>query len=63
MKTLNLALTIEETNVIMKALGRLPFNEVYTLIGKINEQANQQLSGTASATSFIEKAGQNGDGN
>lgn len=63
MKTLNLTLTIEETNLIMKALGRLPFNEVYLLLGKINEQANQQLSGTNSATNFIEKAGQKGDGN
>jgi hypothetical protein len=38
-------LTIDEANVIFKALGRLPFNEVYALIGKLNEQANQQLGG------------------
>jgi hypothetical protein len=46
--------------LIMKALGKLPFEEVYTLIGKINDEANRQLSGSTSATSIIEKAGLNG---
>lgn len=38
-----LNITLEEANLIFKALGTLPFSEVYELIGKLNEQANQQL--------------------
>jgi hypothetical protein len=36
-------LTLDEANLIFKALGQMPFSEVYELIGKLNEQANQQL--------------------
>jgi hypothetical protein len=43
--TINFLLTIEEANKIFKALGNLPFTEVYELIGKLNDQANKQLSG------------------
>jgi hypothetical protein len=46
MKKLNLSVSIDEANLIFKALGRLPFNEVYELIGKLNEQANTQLGNT-----------------
>lgn len=35
--------TLEEANLIFKALGKLPFADVYELIGKLNEQANIQL--------------------
>lgn len=41
-KQIRLDLSFEEVNTILKALGNLPFNEVYDLIGKIHEQANQQ---------------------
>jgi hypothetical protein len=44
MTYLKFSLTIEEANKIFKALGKEPFNEVYELIGKLNEQANEQLS-------------------
>lgn len=40
---IQLNITLEEANLIFKALGTLPFSEVYELIGKLNEQANQQL--------------------
>lgn len=43
MQELNLKVTIDEANLILKALGRLPFNEVYELVGKLNQQANEQL--------------------
>jgi hypothetical protein len=36
-------LTLEEANLIFKALGKLPFEQVYELIGKLNQQANEQL--------------------
>jgi len=34
-----LKLTLEEINLVLKALGDRPFKEVYQLIGKINSQA------------------------
>jgi|GEM_PF-2256353 hypothetical protein len=37
-------ITLEEANTIFKALGKQPFAEVFELIGKLNEQANQQLT-------------------
>lgn len=37
-------LDLKEANLIFKALGKLPFEEVYELIGHLNQQANQQLS-------------------
>ena len=43
-KQIQLDLNFEEINVILKALGNLPFNEVYDLIGKIHEQANSQTN-------------------
>jgi len=44
MKKVNFTVSIEEASTIFKALGKLPFAEVYELIGKLNEQANDQLS-------------------
>ncbi len=38
-----LRLSFEEVNVIFKALGQQPFQDVYEIIGKINEQVNAQL--------------------
>lgn len=39
---IQLKLSFDEINTILKALGNLPFNEVYDLIGKIHDQANAQ---------------------
>ncbi len=38
-----LQLPMEDVNLILKALGNLPFHQVYDLIGKIHQQANEQL--------------------
>lgn len=43
MNTIKLELSIDETNLILEALGQLPFARVYTLIGRIQEQAHAQL--------------------
>lgn len=43
MKTIDLQLSIEEANLILEALGSLPFSKVYALIAKIQQQASQQL--------------------
>ena len=45
MKNINLQLRIEEANLILEALGNMPFKDVYALIAKIQEQASQQLQG------------------
>ena len=42
--TLKLKLTIDEVNKILNALGNLPFSEVFELIGKIQQQASEQIS-------------------
>jgi hypothetical protein len=58
-KKVTFSLSIEEANVIFKALGNLPFTEVYELIGKLNEQANAQLSQNGDASqSFIHDSSQ-----
>ena len=44
-KIIQLELTIDETNLILEALGNEPFVKVHQLISKIQQQASQQLSG------------------
>ena len=43
MSKIKLELAIEETNIILEALGQLPFVRVYALIGRIQEQARAQV--------------------
>jgi len=43
MKDFKLKLDIAEVNLIIKALGNLPFNQVNELIAKIHSQAQEQL--------------------
>jgi hypothetical protein len=43
MKEITLQITIDEANLILEALGSLPFIKVYALIGKIQGQAGQQI--------------------
>jgi hypothetical protein len=44
MQEINLRVTIEDANLILEGLGNLPFARVYGLVGKIQEQAGQQLN-------------------
>ena len=46
MKEINLKLTVDEANVMLQALGNLPYLQVHQLIEKIQSQAGQQLNGT-----------------
>ncbi len=41
---LELKLSIEETNLILEALGQLPFVKVHQLISSIQQQASEQLN-------------------
>lgn len=43
MSSIDLNLTVAETNLILEALGHLPFKHVYQLIGKIQHEASEQL--------------------
>ncbi|MEM7655894.1 MAG: hypothetical protein AAF399_07185 [Bacteroidota bacterium] len=47
METIELTLTLEEANLILEALGDMPFKEVFELIGKIQQQASEQLQDNA----------------
>jgi hypothetical protein len=44
MKEINLSFRIEEINLILTALGNLPFIQVNELIAKIQAQATPQLT-------------------
>lgn len=48
MKNITLELSVEETNLVLGALGELPFSRVFNLIGKVQEQANKQLGSDVS---------------
>ncbi len=43
MQEIKLSLEVEDVNLILEGLGNLPFAKVYTLVGKIQEQASQQI--------------------
>ena len=41
---MKLQVNLKEINLILQALGKRPFEEVYELIGKINQQVNEQIA-------------------
>jgi hypothetical protein len=43
MQDIELRLAIEDVNLLLEALGGLPFARVYGLVGKIQAQAAQQI--------------------
>ena len=47
---LQMAFTLDEMNIILKALSKEPFKDVYQLIGKINDEASIQLNSKEKAT-------------
>lgn len=44
MKEITLTAEVEEVNLILNALGNLPFIQVHELFAKIQTQASEQLS-------------------
>lgn len=46
---IQLDLSIEELNLVLEALGAMPFARVYALIGRIQETARHQLEDQAPA--------------
>ncbi len=49
MKEINLSFKLEEVNLILTALGNLPFIQVNELIAKIQTQATLQLTNSNGA--------------
>ena len=47
MKELKFLLNINETNTVLRALGNLPYTQVYELMQKIQGQAQAQLQNGA----------------
>lgn len=43
MHEFELKLTLQEVNVLLEALGGLPYKQVYQLVAKIQQQAQAQL--------------------
>jgi len=43
MQEIKLNLTIDEMNLILEGLGNMPFAKVFTLVGKVQEQASEQI--------------------
>ncbi len=41
---ITLELSVEEVNVILRVLGRMPFDEVFPLISKIKTQGEEQVA-------------------
>lgn len=48
-KTISINLSIQETNIVLKALSKLPYEESASIISKIQAQAQAQLSDTTNA--------------
>lgn len=44
MNKIELQLTIDETNLVLEALGQLPFARVFQVISRIQEQARAQVA-------------------
>ncbi|EAY31813.1 hypothetical protein [Microscilla marina] len=41
---IQLNVSIEEANVLLEALGEMPFKKVFGLVGKIQQQASSQIN-------------------
>ena len=55
MQEIDLKLTIEETNLILEALGELSFKRVFNLIAKIQNQAGAQLGSNGEVVKASDK--------
>lgn len=46
---IQLALSLDELNLVLEALGNLPFARVFALVGKVQSQAAEQLQASQAA--------------
>jgi hypothetical protein len=56
MKDVQFTLTLEEANLILAALGNLPFHQVNGLIAKLHGQANKQLQALSAENEKVQPA-------
>lgn len=49
MTAVHLELTLDEANLVMEALGAMPYVRVYALVAKLQQQAQQQLQSAESS--------------
>lgn len=49
MSNVKLDITIDEANLILEALGEMPFKRVFGLVSKVQQQASEQLGVEGSA--------------
>ena len=56
-KTINLELTPDEANIVMEALGNLPYVKVFQLINKIQQCAHEQFNGQNANLEKVEPNG------
>jgi hypothetical protein len=43
MKQIHLKLSVNEVNMVIKALGQFPYNQVYETVNRIHAQASEQV--------------------
>lgn len=53
---IKLELTVDEANLILRVLGKHPFEEVVTLIGKIKAQGEPQVAEAEQAAAAAQTA-------
>ena len=53
---MTLEVTLSEAKKIFEALGKLPFEEVYELIGKLNEQVNEHYEESQASATAAEQS-------
>jgi hypothetical protein len=55
-ESITIVVRIDEANLILEALGNLPFRQVYQLIAKLQEQARRQIAVSAGPDTEQESA-------
>ena len=61
MQEITLNVTIEEANLILEALGEMPFKKVYPLISKIQNQASDQIQANNQEALVTENEAENNE--
>ena len=50
MESISITLTVNEWNIVMASLGKMPFEQVVSVVGKIKEQAEAEMAAKAQDT-------------
>jgi hypothetical protein len=55
-KQIELKLSVDEVNIILESVGQMPFIKVFSLIEKIQHQAEQQLNDKISTENGVKES-------